>query len=111
MSNHSLVELNHDFRPGGSPDELIPWALAMRTYMGSGDPADLPPGVVFKHIRHHSEPDPASAEPVHDIRWAVEQMIKGSTIYRPSNPLRLIRSDINCLASLTIAEILATDWR
>ncbi len=58
MSNRTLVELNHDYSPGTSDDALLRWARAMRTYFGSGDKRDLPQGVTFKHIRHHSEPDP-----------------------------------------------------
>ena len=61
MSNRTLVELNHDFcpEPGSSGDaKLIQWARAMRNYMRSGNKADLPYGVTFKHRRHHSDPDP-----------------------------------------------------
>lgn len=58
MSNRTLVELNHDFCPGRSPQALVEWAAKMANYMGSGDKRDLPYGVTFKHIRHHSDPDP-----------------------------------------------------
>lgn len=56
MSNRTLVELNHDFCP--RDEELLKWAKSMRLYMTSGDPKFLPYGVTFKHMRHHSEPDP-----------------------------------------------------
>jgi hypothetical protein len=56
MSNRTLVELNHDCCP--REEELLEWAKAMRNYMSSGDKRKLPNGVTFKHMRHHSEPDP-----------------------------------------------------
>ena len=58
MSNRTLVELNHDHCPRHNPTELLSWAEAMWRYMGSANKDDLPHGVTFKHIRHHSEPDP-----------------------------------------------------
>lgn len=62
MSNRSLIELNHDFRPLNADAALLKWARSMRTYIGSGDKRDLPPGVTFKHIRHHSDPDPMAGK-------------------------------------------------
>ena len=58
MSNRTLVELNHDFRPAGDNQSLLAWAKKMRSYMGSGTPQDLPSGVTFKWRRHHSDPCP-----------------------------------------------------
>jgi hypothetical protein len=59
MSNRTLVELNHDCCPRSDrPIELVRWAMAMASYMRSGDKTELPPGVTFKHMRHHSDPDP-----------------------------------------------------
>jgi len=58
MSNRTLVELNHDLCPRTDDHSLLRWARRMAAYMGSGDKNDLPPGVTFKHIRHHSSPDP-----------------------------------------------------
>jgi hypothetical protein len=59
MSNRTLVELNHDFCPRWDrPVEMLTWATAMAAYMRSGDKSELPAGVTFKHMRHHSEPDP-----------------------------------------------------
>lgn len=57
MSNRTLVELNHDFCPHGL-ETMCKWALAMAMYMRAGDKNELPPGVTFKHMRHHSDPDP-----------------------------------------------------
>jgi hypothetical protein len=58
MSYRSLVELNHDFSPGENDAELLLWARKMRTYVGSGDKRDLPPGAELKWRRHHSDPCP-----------------------------------------------------
>jgi hypothetical protein len=56
MRNRTLVELNHDYCPGDL--RLLEWAIAMQSYMRSADPRELPKGVTFKHMRHHSEPCP-----------------------------------------------------
>ena len=58
MSYRTLVELNHDFAPGLDPVKLAKWAYQMEIYLRSGDKKQLPPGVTFKHRRHHSDPDP-----------------------------------------------------
>lgn len=58
MSNRTLVELNHDQCPGRGGGELLDWAMKMAAYMRSGDKKELPRGVTFKQMRHHSEPDP-----------------------------------------------------
>lgn len=59
MSNRTLVELNHDYCPPIRDDaKLLKWAKQMVHYMYSGDRRELPHGVTFKHMRHHSEPDP-----------------------------------------------------
>lgn len=59
MSNRTLVELNHDHCPDlRDGSKLLAWAERMAMYMRSGDKGSLPPGVTFKHIRHHSDPDP-----------------------------------------------------
>lgn len=56
MSNRTLVELNHDF----CPDEagLMQWARRMKQYMHSGDAQELPAGVTWLHMRHHTRPCP-----------------------------------------------------
>lgn len=59
MSNRTLVELNHDLCPDiRDPDEMLKWVLSMAAYMRNADKFLLPYGVTFKHIRHHSDPDP-----------------------------------------------------
>lgn len=59
MSNRTLIELNHDFCPStNQPDKVFAWALGLISYMRSGDKRDLPAGITFKHMRHHSDPDP-----------------------------------------------------
>ncbi len=58
MSNRTLVELNHDYCPPNNDIELLKWARNMRNYLCSGLKDELPKGVTFKHIRHHSSPDP-----------------------------------------------------
>jgi hypothetical protein len=61
MSNRTLVELNHDHCPDIYDDKwLLLWAESMAAYMRSGRKEELPRGVTFKHMRHHSEPDPMS---------------------------------------------------
>jgi hypothetical protein len=86
MSNRTLVELNHDFCPHGD-EELMRWAVAMRTYMTSADKKFLPDGVTFKHFRHHSEPDPlerasASGEQGPDEKaWLLEREANGTIEY------------------------------
>lgn len=61
MSNRTLVELNHDYCPHGYT-ELLKWAQQMAYYMGNGDKENLPRGVTFKAMRHHSEPDPMAGK-------------------------------------------------
>lgn len=58
MSNRTLVEINHDRVPGWSDEALLAWARAIYYYVGNGDKKYLPSGVTFKHLRHHSDPDP-----------------------------------------------------
>jgi hypothetical protein len=59
VSNRTLVELNHDMGPlYGDKERLLAWATKMAAYVRTGDKRLLPPGVTFKHIRHHSEADP-----------------------------------------------------
>lgn len=57
MSNRTLVELNHDFFPS-NPHDVMEWGQKMKRYMQSGDPRELPDGVTFVHMRHHSKPCP-----------------------------------------------------
>jgi len=66
MSNRSLVELNHDFCPPRDDASLLKWAKAMASYMRSADVRELPHGVVRKHYRHHSDPDPMSGRTTPD---------------------------------------------
>ena len=58
MSQRSLVELNHDYSPGKTDDELLQWAKKVRIYIGSGSKDDLPDGFEVKWRRHHSDPCP-----------------------------------------------------
>jgi len=58
MSNRSLLELNHDLCPHNDDASLLEWVKAMTMYLRSGSKVFLPNGVTFKHMRHHSEPDP-----------------------------------------------------
>lgn len=70
MSNRTLIELNHDFCPNDAI--LLEWAKSMQTYMRSGDPADLPEGVTFKHMRHHSQPCPLNQPRAKKLKAAAE---------------------------------------
>lgn len=56
MSNRTLIEINHDYCP--RPDQEEEFGRRLANYMRSGDRRELPPGVTFKWMRHHSEPDP-----------------------------------------------------
>jgi hypothetical protein len=62
VSNRSLLEFNHDYCPSleepGRDERLAVWARQITRYLRSLDKSELPPGVTFKHRRHHSEPDP-----------------------------------------------------
>ncbi len=59
MSYRTLVELNHDWCPSLEREgSMLEWAEAMAAYMRACDKKMLPRGVTFKHIRHHSDPDP-----------------------------------------------------
>jgi hypothetical protein len=55
MSYRTLVELNHDYCP--TDETLLEWAKAMVAYMRSGFLAELPKGVTWKDMRHHSDPE------------------------------------------------------
>lgn len=57
MSNRTLIEINHDYCPSSDKAEAA-LGEALANYMRCADKILLPPGVTFKHIRHHSEPDP-----------------------------------------------------
>ena len=57
MSNRSLIELNHDYCPHDDAGYLA-LGRALAAYMRGGDREELPNGVTFKHMRHHSNPDP-----------------------------------------------------
>lgn len=53
MSNRSLLEFNHDLCP--KEEDLLTWAAKLKTYITSGDSKELPQGVTFIAMRHHSE--------------------------------------------------------
>ena len=57
MSNRSLIEFNHDYCPRND-EECLALGRALRAYMRGADTDELPQGVVRKHYRHHSDPDP-----------------------------------------------------
>lgn len=57
MSNRSLLEFNHDYCPT-SDAECLELGASLSAYMRAADIRHLPPGVVRKHYRHHSDPDP-----------------------------------------------------
>lgn len=71
MSNRSLLEINHDFGPR-TDDECRVFGRMIRTYLGSGDPKDLPRCVTWKHTRHHSEPEPSIPPPAEPTDAMVE---------------------------------------
>lgn len=57
MSNRSLLEFNHDYAPE-TDEECLALGRALSAYMRAADERELPRGVVFKYIRHHSVQDP-----------------------------------------------------
>jgi hypothetical protein len=65
MSNRSLIEFNHDHCPRND-EECLSLGKALRSYMRGADTSELPPGVVRKHYRHHSDPDPMAGRETPD---------------------------------------------
>lgn len=59
MSWRSLLEFNHDYHIG----DPAAFGEAIRDYLRTADPRCLPPGVVMKNFRHHSDPDPMTGPP------------------------------------------------
>lgn len=55
MSNRTMVELNHDLYPHTPAGEQA-WLANMLCFLRSGNPRNLPDGVTFFKMRHHSEP-------------------------------------------------------
>lgn len=105
MSNRTLVELNHDFCPGRSTQALAEWGAKMAAYMRAADRTELPYGVTFKHIRHHSDPDPATrlafADAAEVVLRRAEAALRSYVLYHAEGG-----SNIGFEA---IAEHLATD--
>ena len=64
MSWRSMVEINHDLIPAAyNEDELLAWSKTLARYVRGGQPEDLPRGVTFFHIRHHSADCPLGEPP------------------------------------------------
>lgn len=61
MSNRSMLEINHGRTPRDG--ELVDWALKIVKYLQSGNPSDLPQGVTWFGMRHHSEKCPMGDPP------------------------------------------------
>ena len=61
MSNRTMVEINHDYYP--SPGDEQAWLINMLAYMRSINPRNLPDGVTFFNLRHHSDPCPMGEPP------------------------------------------------
>jgi hypothetical protein len=62
MSNRTMVEINHDYYPGSKGEEDA-WLINMLAYLRSGNPRNLPDGVTFFNLRHHSERCPLGEPP------------------------------------------------
>ena len=74
MSNRSLLEFNHDHGPYIHADkDVLAWARHIIEYLRTGDEEKLPYGVVLKHKRHHSEPEPIRYDD-HRIERAMQAM-------------------------------------
>lgn len=64
MSNRSMLEFNHDYAPPRNDDaELLKWAKKLLAYLGTGIPSELPRGVTFFNMRHHSQECPLGEPP------------------------------------------------
>jgi hypothetical protein len=67
MSNRTLIELNHDYCP--TDENLMAWAKAMQTYMRQLNPErNLPDGVRYVQMRHHSDPTLSGEELARRLR-------------------------------------------
>lgn len=62
MSDRSLLEFNHDFCPMTDVG-YYKLGLALANYMRAADERELPPGVVRKHYRHHTQPESEIVQP------------------------------------------------
>lgn len=61
MSNRSMLEFNHDYYP--RRQEETAFCQAILNYLRSGSPRDLPRGVTWFGMRHHSEDCPLGEPP------------------------------------------------
>lgn len=62
MGNRSMLEINHDTAPFGDK-ECAEWARKMFDYFSTGNPKDLPRGVTWFGMRHHSTKCPLGEPP------------------------------------------------
>jgi hypothetical protein len=62
MSNRTMLEINHDYYPHTDAGERA-WLVNMLAYLRSGAPRNLPDGVTFFGMRHHSETCPMGDPP------------------------------------------------
>lgn len=76
MSNRSLLEFNHDYCPPDDDAACLALGRALRDYMRAADTDALPPGVVRKHYRHHSDPCP-----IEDAKHAVKDLASRANAY------------------------------
>jgi hypothetical protein len=79
-----MVEINHDLTPQ-SDDELLAWATAMQTYLGSGVKTQLPDGVEWFGMRHHTEKAPLE-QPTE--RTSIQQTTAGQRLINLINRWR-----------------------
>ena len=62
MSNRTMLEFNHDYCPH-TEKQKEEFLQGLLFYLGSGDPEDLPKGVTWFGMRHHSSECPMGAPP------------------------------------------------
>lgn len=62
MSNRTMLEINHDTTPHGDA-EILAWGKAMVAYLSSGQPTQLPDGVTWFGMRHHTDDCPLGEPP------------------------------------------------
>jgi len=62
MSNRSMLEINHDYYPHSEMEQQA-FLQNLLCYLRSGNPRNLPTGVTWFGMRHHSDKCPLGEPP------------------------------------------------